>query len=516
MDYKKAQNYWKAKEASSSKMDPTSLLTKMEEYIKANNTCALATGADAFIRNTPIEYSYHDGCFWMFSEGGEKFVGLEKNPNVCIAIFDKYAGFGSLKGLQIMGTAELVAPFSEAYNGHAAYKKIPLAALQKLDPPMNLISIVPVEADFLNSDFKKEGFDSRQHYIWNAPVLTAKTSKKPTFTFFWLDNEKYGEFSNWYRCSFVIDDFQYFCVEQYMMAQKAKLFHDAENYTKILRANTPKGCKWLGKQVTPFDAGQWDAVKYKIVKAGNRAKYEQNPELKTLLLSTGDSILAEASPYDKVWGIEMDAQTAAHTASSRWPGENLLGKILMELREEFGGGQPAAETTGIKPTTIRMIKADITKLSDVDAIVNAANTSLLGGGGVDGAIHRAAGHELLEECRDLHGCETGEAKITKAYKLPCKYVIHTVGPIWNGGKQNEAKLLADCYGNSLQLAVDHGIRRIAFPSISTGVYGYPKEQAAEIAVNTVKEFVKDNPNTLDLVEWALFDDDTLQVYEGVL
>ena len=163
-----------------------------------------------------------------------------------------------------------------------------------------------------------------------------------------------------------------------------------------------------------------------------------------------------------------------------------------------------------------MIRADITKLSDVDAIVNTANNSLLGGSGVDGAIHKAAGNKLLDECRGLNGCKTGEAKITGAYKLPCKYIIHTVGPVWNGGKRNEAKLLADCYRNSLKLAVEHGIRSIAFPSISTGVYHYPKDQAAEIAVHTVNEFVEANPGALDLVEWALFDDDTLQVYTDAL
>lgn len=147
-------------------MDASVLRTKITEYITANNTCALATGADGFIRNTLIEYSYHDGCFWMFSEGGEKFVGLEKNPNVCIAIFDKYVGFGSLKGLQVMGVASIVEPFSAEYNAHAAVKKIPLAALQKLNPPMNLIEVQPVNADFLNSDFKKDGFNSRQHMVF--------------------------------------------------------------------------------------------------------------------------------------------------------------------------------------------------------------------------------------------------------------------------------------------------------------------------------------------------------------
>ena len=343
-----------------------------------------------------------------------------------------------------------------------------------------------------------------------------KAKKKLSYTFFWRNDEENGEFSNWYECPFVIDDFKYFCVEQYMMAQKAKLFHDAESYTKILRANSPSGCRRRGKLVTPFNQKTWDKVKYDIGKTGNRAKYEQNPDLKKLLLATGNSILAEASPKDSIWGIGMDAKTASHTVPSAWQGENLLGKILMELRVEFGGEAPIEEKPSPKPTQIRMIRADITKLSDVDAIVNAANNSLLGGSGVDGAIHKAAGNKLLEECRGLNGCKTGEAKITGAYKLPCKYIIHTVGPVWNGGKRNEAKLLADCYRNSLKLAVEHGIRSIAFPSISTGVYHYPKDQAAEIAVHTVNEFVEANPGALDLVEWALFDDNTLQVYTDVL
>ena len=165
---------------------------------------------------------------------------------------------------------------------------------------------------------------------------------------------------------------------------------------------------------------------------------------------------------------------------------------------------------------IHTIKGDITKVTNVQAIVNAANRSLLGGGGVDGAIHRAAGKELLEECRTLHGCETGEAKITKAYKLPCDYVIHTVGPIWGGGKRNEPQLLANCYRNSLQVAVDNGIRTIAFPSISTGVYHFPVEEAAQIALNTVKQFLDEHPGKIDEVYWVLFDDKTLHVYEDAL
>lgn len=163
---------------------------------------------------------------------------------------------------------------------------------------------------------------------------------------------------------------------------------------------------------------------------------------------------------------------------------------------------------------IKTVRGDITKITDVQAIVNAANTSLLGGGGVDGAIHRAAGPELLFECRLLGGCKTGQAKITKGYHLPCDYVIHTVGPVWNGGKKNEEELLASCYYNSMKLAVEHNIRRIAFPSISTGIYHFPVDKAAKIAVGTVAGFLKENAGKIDLVEWVLFDENTERIYKA--
>ena len=161
-------------------------------------------------------------------------------------------------------------------------------------------------------------------------------------------------------------------------------------------------------------------------------------------------------------------------------------------------------------------KGDITKDHGVEAIVNAANTSLLGGGGVDGAIHRAAGKELLAECRMLNGCKTGQAKITGAYNIPCKYIIHTPGPVWNGGKYHEAELLASCYRSCLDIALEKGIRSIAFPSISTGIFRYPLDEAAKIAISVAREYIEKNPDRFDVIKWVLFDDITYNAYKSAL
>lgn len=161
-EYERAANHWKVKDADNARLDKEKLMVEVEKYINANNTCALATGNGSFVRCTPIEYTYHDGALWMFSEGGRKFISLEVNKNVSVAIFDKYDGFGNLKGMQITGVADIVEPFSAEYITAAEYKKIPVDALKKLPELMNLIKISPVVVEYLNSEFKKEGYSSRQ------------------------------------------------------------------------------------------------------------------------------------------------------------------------------------------------------------------------------------------------------------------------------------------------------------------------------------------------------------------
>ncbi len=222
-------------------------------------------------------------------------------------------------------------------------------------------------------------------------------------------------------------------------------------------------------------------------------KWKQNLELSDVILEMAD---------DLCYGCSMDEYGAYRDYD--WE------RKYIHARWKEDCERAAAETIFLA------VKGDITKVPGVSAIVNAANTSLLGGGGVDGAIHQAAGPELLEECRMLHGCRTGEAKITKAYNLPCDFVIHTPGPIWYGGNGKERELLASCYRSSLELAVENGIRKIAFPSISTGVYHFPMKEAAKIAIETAKKFAAEHPGKLELVMWVLFNDRSRKVYADEL
>ena len=204
---------------------------------------------------------------------------------------------------------------------------------------LELSDVILEIADDLFNGCRMSEYSAYRDPVWEAKyVKMHRPVRNQSPVFFWKENEENGCFSNWYRRTFVVDDFEYLHVEQYMMAQKAKLFHDSARYTAILKASDPGDCKSLGKQVSPFDGNVWDAAKYEIVKAGNRAKFEQNPDLKAKLMETGNAVLAEASPKDRIWGIGMEAASAAEMDPSQWPGQNLLGRILMELREEFSRG----------------------------------------------------------------------------------------------------------------------------------------------------------------------------------
>lgn len=291
--------------------------------------------------------------------------------------------------------------------------------------------------------------------------------------------EEYEFLSNFYPTKLSFDGITYYNSEAAYQAQKCLLETDRLQFA-LLSADEAKR---LGQklEIRP----DWDEVKCGIMEKVVYAKFTQNPALAQALLDTGDKTLKEGNYWrDLYWGVSLKTGE----------GENNLGKILMNLREYFrenGIAPVESDCNSIEGSFDGMWinDSDIT-LSDCECIVNAANETLLGGGGVDGAIHRAAGPELKKECVALGGCRVGEAKLTNGYRLKAKYIIHTVGPKYP--TENCSENLAKCYTASLDLAREHGIHSIEFPSISTGKFSYPKKEACKIAVKTVRDWLKEH------------------------
>ncbi|MBQ6564400.1 MAG: DUF1768 domain-containing protein, partial [Clostridia bacterium] len=241
------------------------------------------------------------------------------------------------------------------------YRAIPDAWKQDLE----LDDVILETADDLCHGCQMSEYSHYEDPDWEEKYMhMRRPMRKLPMVFFWKENQENGWFSNWFRKPFAVDGVTYSFVEKYMMAEKARLFHDTERYDAILQAEYPWECKELGRQVTPFDSAAWNAVKYDVVKTASRAKYEQNPELMARLLQTGDALLAEASPTDRVWGIGLDASDAAKNDPRDWPGENLLGRILMELRAEF-----TDKVTQVSGTILRAVTGEQAGTSAAEAVI---------------------------------------------------------------------------------------------------------------------------------------------------
>lgn len=308
---------------------------------------------------------------------------------------------------------------------------------------------------------------------------------------------EYDYLSNFYPACVRVDGLEYLSAEAAFQAAKCSSLRDRQAFTELSASDS----KRLGRQV-PLRC-DWEEVKVGEMEKIVRAKFTQNPQLAQFLTETGDAELMEGNIWnDTFWGVDLRTGR----------GENHLGRILMALREDFRqNGLPEKKAASprreeVSADGIRIQFGDITQIPCA-CIVNAANETLLGGGGVDAAIHRAAGPGLLEECRTLGGCRVTEAKITGGYRLPASYVIHTVGPHY--GVQGDSDLLARTYRNVLDLALSRNLHSIAFPAISAGKFGYPKKEAAMIGVSSVRQWKREHP------EYALeviFADVDLTVY----
>lgn len=328
--------------------------------------------------------------------------------------------------------------------------------------------------------------------------------------YFHKPEEPHGFLSNWYLCHFVLDGAQFTSVEQYIMYRKCMTFGDTASAQKVMSTHDPAMQQAIARKAKGYYEVVWNGLRQVVLMRALIAKFSQDDALGHALLNTGDDYLVECAFHDKLWACGVDLYDDARMDIQNWSGKNILGFALMETRAMLRSAESVQEKQ--KESVIHICQDDITTLR-CECIVNAANKSLLGGSGVDGAIHLAAGPELLKECRTLGGCETGEAKITHGYNLPARWVIHTVGPIYSGSAK-DAKLLANCYRNSLELAKANQIHSIAFPAISTGVYGYPLKKATDIAMSAVKGWLADNRSYFMEVIFCCFDRQTYDIYQS--
>lgn len=334
--------------------------------------------------------------------------------------------------------------------------------------------------------------------------------------YFHKPDEPFGFLSNWYPSDFVLDGIKFTSAEQYIMYRKCLILGDTDTANKVLTTNDVAAQQKLARNTSKYSEVIWDGMRQIVAMRGLMAKFSQNKDLLDQLTATGDAYLVECAWSDKVWACGIGLDSDDKQEMKNWKGKNILGFALMEVRSMLCAEVETSQddVPSRMRSSVSVKQGDITAIA-CDCIVNAANKSLLGGGGVDGAIHRAAGPELLNECRTLGGCNTGEAKITKGYKLPAKYIIHTVGPIYSGDS-SDSVFLGECYKNSLDLAKKNGIRSIAFPAISTGVYGYPLVDATEIAVKTIYQWISDNNDYAMDIVFCCFDKKTKDIYESII
>ena len=352
-----------------------------------------------------------------------------------------------------------------------------------------------------------------REFAVTTDVLAIDGSMKKV-VYFHKPEEPNGFLSNWYRSDFELDGMKFTSAEQYIMYRKCMAFGDTVRAKAVMATDDTAEQQSIARGVSGYNNQVWNGIRQPVAMRALAAKFGQNEELGRALSATGNAYLVECAGSDRIWACGLRLDDPARRDIRNWKGTNILGFALMEVRGMLSGGIQAdtEKQAGLEyQSGIYIHQGDITKM-ECECIVNAANKSLLGGGGVDGAIHRAAGPKLLEECRRLGGCETGGAKITAGYNLPADYVIHTVGPVYSG-KTDDALKLADCYRNSLNLAKAYGIHSIAFPAISTGVYGYPLDEAVPIAVDTASGWLSDNKGYGMKIIFCCFDRRTKELYQ---